>query len=168
MEHHPTFAELLDNNRAYSARFPVLDDGFDGIAHAGLAIITCMDSRIEPLQMVGLRLGDAKILRTPGGQLTRDAMIGCILATNLLGVQRIMVVPHTRCAMVGGDEAIRAQVRASTGADVGDLAFGSITDQHAKLRRDVAALRAEPLVADHAEVGGFLYDVDTGALSQVV
>jgi len=164
----PTFAELLANNRRYTERFPKIDGGFDGIAHAGLAIITCMDSRIEPLQMVGLQLGDAKILRTPGGQLTPDAMLGCIMAANLLGVHRIMVVPHTRCAMVGGDEVIRTRVRQQTGADVGDLAFGSITDQRAKLLRDVAALRAEPLVSDHAEIGGFLYDVDTGVLTQVV
>ena len=68
-------------------------------------MVTCMDSRIEPLEMIGLEVGDAKIIRTPGGRLTQDALIGCILGVHLLGVNRILVVPHTRCAMASGDDA---------------------------------------------------------------
>lgn len=167
MAPHPSFDDLIDNNRRYAEQV-ASQEPFDGIAHAGLAMITCMDSRIEPLQMLGLKLGDAKILRTPGGQLTPDAMTGCILGVQMLGVIRIMIVPHTRCAMAGGDEAIRAQLRETNGLDLGELAFGAVTDQHAKLRRDVGLLRAEPLVAGLAEVAGFFYDVDTGLLTRVI
>ena len=90
--------------------------GFDGIAHAGVAMVTCMDSRIEPLEMIGLRVGDAKILRTPGGRVTPDALVGCVLGVHLLGVKRILVVPHSRCAMASGEDSdVVARVLASTG-----------------------------------------------------
>ena len=94
------FDDLLTANRRYASTFD--EGGFDGIAHAGVLVITCMDSRIEPLAMLGLKLGDAKILRTPGGRVTPDALVGCILGVHLLHVERIMVIPHTRCAVAAG------------------------------------------------------------------
>ena len=159
------FDDLLTRNRGYAASFSL--NGFDGIAHAGVAMVTCMDSRIEPLEMIGLKVGDAKILRTPGGRLTPDALIGCILGVHLLGVNRILVVPHTRCAVGGGDDAdVAEKVRRATGADVSGLAIGASADQMGKLEEDVTRLREHPLIAGRAEVGGFLYDVDTGELNQ--
>ena len=101
-----------------------------------------MDSRIEPLEMIGLRVGDAKILRTPGGRVTPDALVGCILSVHLLGVDRILVVPHTRCAMASGEDAdIVARVKAETGEDLSDLCIGASTDQRARLAEDVDLLR---------------------------
>ena len=161
------FADLLTSNAAYQTGFP--HGNFDGIARAGVAMVTCMDSRIEPLGMIGLSIGDAKIIRTPGGRLTPDALVGCILGVHLLGVTRIMVVPHTRCAMASGEDAdIVAKVRAATGDDLSDLSIGASPDQHARLLEDVTALREHPHIGDRALVGGFLYDVDTGALTQVL
>ena len=161
------FADLLTHNAGYQTR--ILHGGFDGIAHAGIAMVTCMDSRIEPLEMIGLTVGDAKIIRTPGGRLTHDALIGCILGVHLLGVQRILVVPHTRCAMASGEDAdIIAQVLARTGDDLSDLTIGASTDQRARLQEDVTTLRQHPHIGDRALVGGFVYDVDTGALNQVL
>ena len=89
-----SFEDLLANNAHYADEFT--DGGFDGIAKAGVAMVTCMDSRIEPLGMVGLRLGDAKILRSPGGRVTTSVLTGCVLSAQLLNVTRIMLVPHTR------------------------------------------------------------------------
>jgi carbonic anhydrase len=161
------FADLLTNNAGYQASFA--HGNFDGIARAGVALVTCMDSRIEPLNMIGLKVGDAKIIRTPGGRLTPDALVGCVLGVHLLGVQRIMVVPHTRCAMASGeDDDIVAKVRATTGDDLSDLRIGASTDQQARLLEDVTTLRNHPHIGDRALVGGFLYDVDTGALTQVL
>ena len=94
-----------------------------------------MDSRIEPLEMVGLRFGDAKIIRTPGGRVTPDALVGCILGVHLLGVDRIMVIPHTRCAMAAARRRHRRADPAATGADVSDLGIGASADQHARLSR---------------------------------
>ncbi|MET1005172.1 MAG: carbonic anhydrase [Propionibacteriaceae bacterium] len=161
------FDDLLTQNRGYVAGFSL--NGFDGIAHAGVAMVTCMDSRIEPLEMIGLKVGDAKIMRTPGGRLTPDALIGCILAVHLLGVDRILIVPHTKCAMGGGDDAeVAEKVRLATGADVSGLKLGASRDQVGKLTEDVAVLREHPLIVNRAIVGGFKYDVDTGELNQLL
>ena len=161
------FADLLTRNAGYQEGFR--HGGFDGIAHAGVAMVTCMDSRIEPLEMIGLEVGDAKIIRTPGGRLTPDALVGCVLGVHLLGVRRILVVPHTRCAMASGeDDEIVARVRAETGEDLSDMTLGASPDQQARLVEDVAALREHPHVRGRALVGGFLYDVDTGTLTQVL
>lgn len=161
------FADLLASNAEYAATFN--DGGFDGIAKAGVAVITCMDSRIEPLGMLGLHLGDAKIMRTPGGRITPDALVGCILGVHLLNVSRIMVVPHTRCAMASGDDAeIADKVRQTTGTDIRGMVLGASPDQKSGLTYDVGLLRTHPLVAGRAEIGGFLYDVDSGRIARKV
>jgi carbonic anhydrase len=163
----PDFADLLENNRAYADDFAL--GGFDGIARAGVAMVTCMDSRIEPLEMIGLKTGDAKIIRTPGGRITRDALVGCVLGVHLLGVTRILVVPHTRCAMASGEDAdIVARVARETGEDLSDLTLGASTDQRARLIEDVDLLRTHPHIGERATVGGFLYDVDSGQLQQLL
>ena len=159
------FSDVLSANTAYAATFD--DHNFDGKARAGILMLTCMDSRIEPLAMIGLGIGDAKILRTPGAHLTPDALIGCILGVHALAVERIMVVAHTRCAMASSDAALRATVTASSGAGVAGLSFGADPDRLGRLAADVAALRAHELVGPFAEVGGFDYDVDSGHLTQV-
>ncbi|GAA1702422.1 beta-class carbonic anhydrase [Propioniferax innocua] len=162
----PGFEDLLESNAKYAEQFN--DGGFDGIARKGVLMVTCMDSRIEPLAMIGLRLGDAKILRTPGGRITTDAMIGCVLAVHLLQVDRIMIVPHTRCAMGSGDDQQIAQKALETsGVDLRGMVLGSTPDQAAGLRYDVTRMRNHPLLASkHVTIGGFLYDVDTGQLTQ--
>lgn len=160
------FADLLQANRRWAETADVA--GFDGIARAGVALITCMDSRIDPLAMLGLGHGDAKIMRTPGGHVTPDAVVGCVLGVHLLGVRRIMVIPHTRCAMASGTDAeIAALVRAGTGAELGSLRLDADPDQVGRLRSDLRLLRENPLIAGRAEIGGFSYDVDTGLLEQI-
>lgn len=162
-----SFADLLTSNGAYQTQFS--HAGFDGVAHAGVAMVTCMDSRIEPLEMIGLRVGDAKIIRTPGGRVTPDALVGCILSVHLLGVDRILVVPHTRCAMASGEDSdLIARVRAETGEDLSDLELGASRDQQTRLAEDVDRLRDHPHLAGRVLVGGFTYDVDTGVLAQVL
>jgi carbonic anhydrase len=162
-----TFADLLTRNGGYQTQ--ITHGGFDGVAHAGVAMVTCMDSRIEPLKMIGLKVGDAKIMRTPGGRVTPDALVGCVLSVHLLGVNRILVVPHTRCAMATGEDAdIIAKVKETSGEDLSDLRIGASTDQHGRLAEDVELLRTNPHIVGRALVGGFMYDVDTGALTQVL
>lgn len=161
------FDDLLAANKVYAADFS--DGYFDGIARAGVCIVTCMDSRIEPLVMVGLQLGDAKILRSPGGRVTTSVLNGCVLSVQLLQVNRIMVIPHTRCAMASGtDEDMRRIISAKTGTDTSWISFGATPDQAGRLRADVDMISNHPLIKGHAEVGGFIYDVDTGLLDQVL
>jgi len=162
------FDDLLAANAHYAEKFH--SGGVDGIAQSGVAVVTCMDSRIEPLEMLGLKLGDAKILRTPGGRITTDSMVGLILSVYLLNVNRIMIVPHTRCAMASGDDAsVADQIMARHGVDIHGMILGSTPDQAAGLRYDVSRLRSHPLVKDlDVEIGGFIYDVDTGRIHQVL
>ena len=158
-----SFADLLTRNVGYQTQFS--HGGFDGVAHAGVAMVTCMDSRIEPLEMIGLRLGDAKIIRTPGGRLTPDALVGCVLGVHLLGVNRILVVPHTRCAMASGEDAdIVARVEATTGEDLSDLSHRRLARPAGAADRGRHRAANHPHIAGRALVGGFFYDVDTGAL----
>lgn len=159
-----TFDDLLTANRRYARTAP---KGFDGIAHEGILILTCMDSRIEPLEMVGLRIGEAKILRTPGGRLTPDALAGMVMGVHRLEVSRILIIPHTKCAAASRtEEETRAVIRETSGVDTGDFHFGVDPDQLGRLIDDVAAVQAHPLIGPFASVGGFIYDVDTGLLER--
>ncbi len=161
------FADLLTANRAYAEEFKLA--GFDGVARAGVAVVTCMDSRIDPLGMLGLSPGDAKILRNPGGRVTDAALLALVLGVNLLGVNRILVVEHTRCAMATDSvAAIRNRLSGASGKDASWMSIDVISDQSASIRDDVVKVRAHPLIDDSVAVGGFLYDVDTGLLQPIV
>lgn len=161
------FDDLIAANQEFAKRFDLA--GFDGVAHAGIAIVTCMDSRIAPLQMLGLSPGDAKIFRNPGGRVTPQALEALVLGVHLLRVERILVVPHSRCAMASSTlEELRARVGESAGQDASWQTFGVVEDQEAALLDDVRKVRAHPLIPGTVAVGGFLYDVDTGLLDQLV
>jgi carbonic anhydrase len=160
------FADVLGANEAYSARHQYGD--LEAVAARGLAVLTCMDSRIDPLRMLGLQPGDAKIFRNPGGRVTPQALEALVLGVHLLNVHRILVVPHTRCAMASSTlEELRARVGESAGQDASWQPFGVVADQRAALADDVRSVRSHPLIPDTVEVGGFLYDVDTGLLQQL-
>jgi carbonic anhydrase len=159
------FDDLLAANQDYAATFDLA--GFDGIAHAGVAIVTCMDSRLDPLRMVGLKAGDAKIFRNPGGRVTSPALEALVLGVHLLGVERILIIPHTRCAMnLHTELELREKVGASAGVDATWQAFGVIDDPLEALEEDVQRVRSHPLIPNTVLVGGFMYDVDTGLLDQ--
>ncbi|KRB73271.1 carbonic anhydrase [Nocardioides sp. Root190] len=161
------FDDLLKANRVFADSFDL--GGFDGKAHAGVAIVTCMDSRIDPLGMLGLKHGDAKIFRNPGGRVTEAALEALVLGAHLLNVDRILVIPHTRCAMAASSEAeIQAKIGEAVGQDVTWHAFHVIPNQKQSLAEDVRKVRAHPLIPDSVKVGGFIYDVDSGLLSHEV
>jgi carbonic anhydrase len=161
------FDDLLAANRAFAEKFSLA--GFDGVARAGVAMVTCMDSRIDPLGMIGLAPGDAKILRNPGGRVSDQVLVALVIGVHLLGVDRILVVQHTRCAMASSTEQeLRGRLSEASGMDASWMSLGVITDQAASLREDVARVRSHPLVPPDVAVGGFLYDVDTGLLQQPV
>jgi carbonic anhydrase len=161
------FDDLLTANRTFAETFTL--SGFDGVAHAGVAVVTCMDSRIDPLGMLGLVPGDAKIFRNPGGRVTAAALEALVLGVHLLNVRRILVVPHTRCAMASATlDELRERVGRSAGQDASWQTFGVVEDQESALADDVRSVRAHPLIPETVPVGGFLYDVDTGLLDRRV
>ncbi|KAA1399634.1 beta-class carbonic anhydrase [Aeromicrobium ginsengisoli] len=162
----PEFDDLLAANREYAEDFGL--SGFDGIAHAGIAMVTCMDSRIDPLRMIGLAPGDAKILRNPGGRVTDAALVALVLGVTLLQVRRVLIVEHTRCAMASSTEdELKGRVGDAAGTDASWMTLGAIDDQQNTVRADVLRVRSHPLIPDDIAVGGFIYDVDTGLLNPV-
>jgi carbonic anhydrase len=160
------FDDLLAANRTFAATMH--EPNFTGMAEAGVLVVTCMDSRIEPLRMIGLDLGDAKILRNPGGRVTDQVLVGIVLGVDLLNVNRVLIVEHTRCAMGSSTESqMREKLTASTGQDSTWMTLGMITDQRAALAEDVRRVTSHPLIPDSVVVGGFIYDVDSGLLESV-
>ena len=159
------FADVLTANQAYAAGFRLA--GLAPRAARGLAILTCMDSRIEPLAMLGLAPGDAKILRNAGGRVTDDVLRTLVAARYLLGVERVMVIAHTRCRMTAAsDEELQRAIREAGGPDTSGLAFNTTPDVEAGVTADLARLRGHGWLADLV-AGGFVYDVDTGLLRRV-
>jgi carbonic anhydrase len=160
-----SFADVLAANDAYVLRFD--HAGLQARAARGLAVLTCMDSRIEPLAMLGLRAGDAKILRNAGARVTDDVLRTLVLAVYLLGVDRLMVIAHTDCRMAAGtEEAVHQAVREAGGPDTRDLTFLVTDDQPAAVRADVELVHSSPYLTQ-LTVGGFQYDVETGRLTQL-
>jgi carbonic anhydrase len=160
-----TFADVLEANTAYRSGFRL--GGFPARAARGLAVVTCIDSRIEPLALLGLAPGDAKILRNAGARVTDDVLRTLVLASYLLGVDRAMIIAHTDCRMaVGTEDDVHAAVDQAGGPDTRSLSFLVTDDQEATLRSDVQRVRSWPYLRS-LRVGGFLYDVDTGGISRV-
>jgi carbonic anhydrase len=160
------FADLLGGNRRFAANFQ--GSNLTGSAAKGLAIVTCMDSRISPLDVAGLQSGDAKILRNAGARVTEDVLRTLVLATYLLGVNRILIMPHTDCRMAGSDEAdIHATIADQYGVDTRSLEFRTVRNQLDALVTDVTRVRSYPLLRDGVVVGGAIYNVATGALEPV-
>jgi carbonic anhydrase len=157
------FSDVLDGNRAYAARYsPAL---LGGRAAQGLAIVTCMDSRIEPLALVGMKQGDVKILRNAGARVTDDVLRTLVLATYLLGVDRVLVMPHTDCKMASATEdQIHDAIRDEYGVETASVEFRTVDDQEAALAYDVRRIRAYPLLPRDLVVAGAIYDVATGTL----
>ena len=164
--HYDEFSDALAANDEYIKTFKY--SGLTGVAQRGLAIVTCMDSRINPLSVVGMKSGDAKILRNAGARVTDDVLRTLVLATYLLGVKRILIMPHTNCRMAQVDEAeIHREIDSKYGIDTSELEFKTVADQYAALKEDVQMVRSYPLLNSGVSVGGAIYDVATGKITPV-
>jgi carbonic anhydrase len=158
-----TFNDLISANKDYAENFKYRD--LTGSAAKGLAIVTCMDSRINPLSVVGMRSGDAKILRNAGARVTEDVLRTLVLATYLLNVDRILVMPHTDCRMAQSDEStLHDEIEKQFGVDTRSLEFRVTKDQDAALKTDITRVRAYPLLRKGVSVVGAIYDVKSGAI----
>ena len=120
-----------------------------------------MDVRIDPRTVLGLELGDAHVLRNAGGRVTEDVLRSLALSSHALGVDRVMIMQHTRCGLSGMSDG---ELRELTGAD---LDFLPIEDHAADLLHDIETLAATPYLATLREISGWLFDVDTGAVEAI-
>ena len=160
------FDDLFAANTEFVKEFKSQD--LTGEAKKGLAIVTCMDSRINPLSVMGMSSGDAKILRNAGARVTEDVLRTLVLATYLLGVKKILVMPHTNCRMASAEEAdIHEYIEKEFGVDTRSLEFRTVKDQEAALGIDVNRIRSFPFLNKDVVVGGAIYDVATGKITPV-
>jgi carbonic anhydrase len=161
------FADLFDGNERYAAIEHEV--AASGVARRGLGIVTCIDSRIDPLAVFGLVPGDAKILRNAGARVTDDVLRTLALGAAALGVTRIAIVQHTDCKMASAtEEEFLAAVETSTGRPAPTFEALAISDQPEVLRADVDRVLASPLVPDGVVVGGLLLDLHSGRLTTIV
>lgn len=161
-----SFADVITGNEQFAQTFS--DSGLSGQAMRGLAVITCMDSRIAPLNVLGMQAGDAKLLRNAGARVTDDVLRTLILATHLLGVDRVLVMPHTDCRMASATESqIHDAIERGSGLNTRSFEFRTVDDQEGALITDIVRIRAHPLLPDDLVVGGAIYDVHTGRLRPV-
>lgn len=159
MTRPPWTEELLRANSAYAERF--LLGALAPRAARGIAVVTCIDTRIEPLGMLGLVPGDAKIMRNAGGRVTDDVLRSLALAVKMLGVERVLVIHHTECALEGTtDDELRGVV--GPGSD--DWWFGAMPDPASALADDVRRVHECALLGPSVAVEGLVYDVRTGRL----
>jgi carbonic anhydrase len=161
------FDDFLNANAEYADGFAL--QGIAPVAARGFALVTCMDSRIEPLTMLGLRPGDAKILRNGGARVTPDVLRSLILATHLLGVTQIAVMQHTNCALADQtDRDVRARLGDPGTDGVEEWEFLAMPDPDGALRSDVALVRDCAQLPHGVRVEGWRYDVATGRIQRVV
>ena len=150
---------LVDANRDY------IDEHL-GIADAEprrhLAIVTCMDARIDVFAALGLELGDAHVIRNAGGRVTEDVLRSLALSCHTMGVTSVVVMQHTRCGLAGVSNAELEEV---TGAGI---EFFAIDDHVETLRADLQRIRDAPYLSNLDEVAGFVHDIDSGHITDIV
>jgi carbonic anhydrase len=132
-----------------------------------LAVLTCMDARIDVFKLLGLRPGDAHVVRNAGGRVTEDVIRSLALSQLTLGTDEVMVMHHTGCALSGGSEE---ELRRELGRVAGEpppFAIGCFDDDLEAVREDVGKLRASAFLAHREQVRGFLYDIARGQLVEV-
>lgn len=159
------YDELLQANSNYAKTF---NQGTLPMPPARkLAVVTCMDARIVPSRQLGLKEGDAHVIRNAGGR-ARDALRSLVISQRLLGTNEIAVIHHTDCGMLTFTNSdLHAKVKQDLGADSSDIDFLPFSNLEESVREDVAFLLSSPLIAADVLIRGFVYDVRTGTLSEV-
>jgi carbonic anhydrase len=132
-----------------------------------LAVVTCMDARIDPARLLGLEPGDAHVLRNAGGAITADVRRSLVISQRLLGTREVKIIRHTGCGMLGLDEALRDDLAAEVGEHA-DWQVHGFADLEGDLLAALDELRADPFLLHTDRIAGYVYDVEkTGQLIQV-
>ena len=160
-----TIDRLLENNRAFAAGLP--ERHLDVSPSLHLAIVTCMDSRLDVFAALGLGDGEAHVLRNAGGVITDDVIRSLALSQRRLGTREVMLIHHDDCGLQKvTDDGFRDELREATGV-APSFAIESFTDVEADVRQSILRVRRSPFLAHRDRVRGFVYDVDTHRLREV-
>ena len=162
-----TLSQLLDANTRYAESFDRAR--LSHVPARKLAVVACMDTRLNVEEMLGLRTGEAHIIRNAGGIVTDDVLRSLIISHKLLGTQEFVVINHTNCGMTTfRDEELQARLREETGTDASEVRFHTFSDLEENLRAQVGKIKASPFLKDVASVRGLVYQVEDGRLRTVV
>jgi len=157
--------ELVANNGKFAAGFG--EGGLDVNPSRKLVIVTCMDSRLDLFELLGLGDGEAHMLRNAGGVITDDVIRSIAISQRKLGTEAVMLIHHTNCGMqMITDDGFRAELQEATGVAPA-FAIESFTDAEADVRQSILRVRNSEFIPFRDQVRGFIYDVDTGALAEV-
>jgi carbonic anhydrase len=158
--------ELLAANERYARDFSKGDLPMPPGRH--VAVLTCMDARLDPAKFLGLNEGDAHVIRNAGGRASEDALRSLIISYKLLGTREFLVIHHSDCGMLTfSNDQLRQQLQQDLHADASRIDFLPFSDLEESVRQDVATIRSSPLIPKDITVNGFVYDVRTGRLREV-
>ena len=157
--------EFLANNAEYAAGF---DKGSaPGPPAKQVAVIACMDARIDTGRLLGLEEGDAHVIRNAGGVVTEDVLRSLVISQRLLGTREIILIHHTECGMVTfTDDQLKAEIEADTGLRP-SFAMEAFSDEEEDVRQSIRRIQACPFIPVKDSIRGFVYDVKTGRLNEV-
>lgn len=158
--------ELLRNNEEYASTF---DKGDLPIPPGKrIAVVTCMDARLSPYVMLGLNEGEAHIIRNAGGVITEDEIRSLVISQRLLGTREIMLIQHTDCGMLTfSDDEVKQQIYDDVGIKP-SFALESFSDLDENIRQSIARIVSSPFIPNKDNIRGFVYEVETGRLREVV
>ena len=157
--------QLIDNNRLYAATFEKGDLPLPPARK--LAVLACMDARLDVHKILGLEEGDAHVIRNAGGVVTDDAIRSLVISQRLLGTEEIVLIHHTDCGMVTfKDDEVKAEIESETGIRP-PFALEAFPEVERDVRQSLARIMANPFVTRKDSVRGFVYDVGSGALTEV-
>lgn len=158
--------ELLKSNAGYAESSDLRE--LPIVPAKGLAILTCIDARIDVHGLLGLREGDALVLRNAGGIVTEDALRSLIISTELVGAREILVINHTDCGMQRFEDVdLRRRLKDKTGVGADHLVFHAFKDLRQNVREQVRTIRESPFIPKDIAVAGFILDLNTGRLEPV-
>ena len=157
--------KLVENNAQYAQAFEAGELGAQ--PKRQVAVLTCMDARIDVHAILGLGLGDAHVIRNAGGVVTDDVVRSLLLSQRLLGTEEIVIIQHTSCGLHGlAEDEVRAEITRDTGA-APPFALLGFEDLEGSVRSSIDQLSSNALLPRRSSVRGFVYDVRTGALSEI-
>lgn len=159
--------EVLKHNEDYARNFNLGDLPMP--PGRKLAVVACMDARLTVEEVLGLKTGDAHIIRNAGGIVTEDALRSLIISHHLLGTEEFMIINHTDCGMLTfKDEDLCVKLQDQTGtATVAPVHFHAFSNLEENVRRQIQKVKSHPWIPEHIPVRGFIYDVTTGGLPEV-
>jgi carbonic anhydrase len=157
--------ELLQNNATYAQSF---DKGGLQLPPArGVAVVACMDARLDVHKILGLKEGDAHVIRNAGGVITDDEIRSLTISQRLLGTREIILIHHTDCGMLTfSDDELKAQIHEDVGLKP-HFSMESFSDLEEDVRQSIARIQASPFIPHKQSVRGFIYEVETGRLREV-